>query len=366
MTGAFAGITSACKIEEVILHAAGPVYEVALNFRVLAVETGVTYVYLGTDTPGQVWRSGDNGLTWEMVQELSPGGVWRIVKATDLIALVGDIFVAGTMRAYKSVDGAEWSEVESFGVEYQPQCTVKLSSGTILTGSRPNGIIWQSTDGVVWSQLYDLEDRVGVNIQIQGLIEASDGSITACVYIESTDFVQFWRSTNGGVTWSYVNTIGAKSYVYENGYVLLKNGWLLVVASWIEPGVEKTYVYRSTDNGASWARIAEINDRQYMCLRELEDGTVLTGGSMNGSDDAVMGRSSDFGTTWTETMIQDATGEYYTCYDSIELPNGTVLAAFTLDTLPPTIWRSTDGGVTWEFAFSFSGSISSANTFLVA
>lgn len=96
---------------------------------------------------------------------------------------------------------------------------------------------------------------------------------------------------------------------------------------------------------ASIEQIATLGQFIYDLAR-LDDGTILAV-----TADGTVHRSADAGTTWASSPLQGARGAHSLC----DLGNGTVLAGAYFYSHGAGLYRSRDGGRTWEYLTGFSG-----------
>ena len=135
----------------------------------------------------------------------------------------------------------------------------------------------------------------------------------------------------------------------------------------------ETFLYRSSDGGRSWSerRVLELPGVEpYMSI--LHDGTVIVTShvlAFDVSNEVGQGysnihRSSDGGITWDTTPILPPdlpgaapNGFTLTSRNALELADGTVILAVGAGGGANYLWRSTDGGATWdkERACTFDG-----------
>jgi trimeric autotransporter adhesin len=150
-----------------------------------------------------------------------------------------------------------------------------------------------------------------------------------------------WKSTNGGSSWTYLAT--TSSYTYGTKIVCDAAGNVYL-------GTRSNGLLRSTDGGSTWTPItptgmgAGISDIEYSST-----GRLHIAGSHNGTP---LYRYSDAPATVTSATWTAPTTAYpVTGTDRCELAcSGNTLLALPNDAASDnvlTIYKSTDGGVTW-------------------
>jgi photosystem II stability/assembly factor-like uncharacterized protein len=207
-------------------------------------------VYLKTSAAGlstQLYRSDDAGRSYNLIYSLgTPVGDFWVDRVSG-----GDLYMMRSKTLHRSDDlGENWQEIGTVPSTYNP-------SKIILAGSEAgaptfyiaglfagNWELWQSTDGGVnWSYRHEIDD----------FWETMNCSIT------NPDVVLFagvecWRSTNGGGSFSRVNTWG-EYYGDPLNKLHADNPGLECI--WI-PGQGESFfpctdggIYRSTDSMGS-------------------------------------------------------------------------------------------------------------------
>ncbi|HKN97761.1 MAG TPA: cellulose binding domain-containing protein [Pseudonocardiaceae bacterium] len=251
----------------------------------------------------------------------------------------------------------------------------------------PNdGAILRSSDeGDTW-QVSKLPFKLGGNMPGRGMGErlAIDPNDDNILYLGAPSGHGLWRSTDGGVTWSQVaNFPNVGDYVQDptdtSGYASDNQGVTWVAfdqgtgtagspTKGIYVGVAdlQNTVYRSTDGGATWQRIAgqptgflahkgvidPVNDDLYIATSDK-------GGPYDGSSGDVWKYAIGTG-TWTRISPHpstDTSNDYYG-YSGLALDPehpGTVMVTGYSSWWPDTfIFRSTDGGATWKQLWTFT------------
>jgi photosystem II stability/assembly factor-like uncharacterized protein len=278
------------------------------------IQLGVTltnsvlqFTYLGSGIAitvcgdGSVWRSTDNGATWNFIVDLGNG--------LDSCAYLGDgIVLAGQNNGHewRSIDyGLTWADIGDISTNGRPIISISyLGWGNVVAtteGSVSTGYILQSIDyGLTWAKV----------------VTSATTTFQTSVYLEnfiviaSSDNGHIWRSTDFGVVWTDLGSIGtgnALSMCYlGNGIVLLTN---INFAS---------AVWRSTDYGVTWAFIGNVGTGTNF-LTYAGNGIVLLSSSTG-----TLFRSVDYGLTWTDLLYT-----FGTLFSISALSNGVIIAGDT-------------------------------------
>jgi photosystem II stability/assembly factor-like uncharacterized protein len=191
------------------------------------------------------------------------------------------------------------------------------NSAILYAGSELGGLFKSTNSGQSWNAINN-----GVNMK--WITALAIDPITSTTLYAGTIF-GFLRSTNGGASWSTLNTQPSDSLVInpQNPAVLLN-------------GCYKG-IYRSTDSGASWNQVsaAPSTTTSYsLAIDPLNPATVYAGTSESG-----IIKSTDGGTNWNYSGLKT---EY--------------IRSLVIDPLTPNtlyagtfsgVYKSTDGGVNW-------------------
>ncbi len=237
------------------------------------VDTDILFSATSDSSRSDVYKSTDNGLTWE--------------NSTNL-------FLSTSM----------------YRVEY-------LGNDTIIAGTAENGNIYRTTDlGDNWVNLgvfhgmdrcYSLFDYDGAGICFYG---GSDGAAADNRILRSTDY---------GLTWDLVYSTGSFSQVIC--FVDLGNGVLL--AGGEAGGASSAYIIKSIDAGLTWAieyRFLNLpsSGESFEGVESLIyiDGIVYAGMGTGNTHDQVW-KSSDDGTSWEAILVDTLNGTAITPRASI-------------------------------------------------
>ncbi|GIE97400.1 cellulose binding domain-containing protein [Paractinoplanes rishiriensis] len=237
-----------------------------------------------------------------------------------------------------------------------------------------NGAILRSTNkGNTW-QVTQLPFKNGGNMPGRGVGErlAVDPRNNRNVYFAAEGGNGLWRSTDYGATWAKVSSFpNAGNYVQDpndtNGYLNQNQGLSFVT---FDPNSTAVYVgvmdkenplYRSTDGGATWQRVAG-QPTGYLPKKGVIQGTNFflatsdTGGPYDGAAGEVWRLDMSTG-TWTNISPTPEADRYYG-YSGLTVDAqkpGTLMVATQISWWPDAIFfRSTDYGATWTRIWDWS------------
>ncbi|MFE5087482.1 cellulose binding domain-containing protein [Streptomyces mirabilis] len=261
---------------------------------------------------------------------------------------------------------------------------VYAAVGTYTNSWDPgNGAVLRSADrGASW-QRTDLPFKLGGNMPGRGMGErlAIDPNKNSVLYLGAPSGKGLWRSTDSGVTWSQVtNFPNVGNYVQDatdtSGYASDNQGivWVTFDEStgtsgsatqtvYVGVADKDNAVYRSTDGGATWSRLAG-QPTGYLAHKGVLDATngylYLAYSDKGGPYDGGKGRLWRYATrtgTWTDISPVAEADTYYG-FSGLTVDRqhpGTVMATAYSSWWPDTqIFRSTDSGGTWTKAWDYT------------
>ena len=261
---------------------------------------------------------------------------------------------------------------------------VYAAVGTYTNSWDPgNGAVLRSADrGASW-QKTDLPFKLGGNMPGRGMGErlAIDPNKDSVLYLGAPSGKGLWRSTDSGLTWSQVTGFpNVGNYQQDptdtTGYASDNQGIVWVTfdestgtsgsaTKTIYVGVadKDNAVYRSTDAGATWTRLAG-QPTGYLAHKGVLDAKngylYLAYSDKGGPYDGGKGQLWRYATatgTWTNISPVAEADTYYG-FSGLTVDRqhpGTVMATAYSSWWPDTqIFRSTDSGGTWTKAWDYT------------
>ncbi|MFD7563317.1 xyloglucanase [Streptomyces tendae] len=247
-----------------------------------------------------------------------------------------------------------------------------------------NGAVLRSADrGASWEKT-DLPFKLGGNMPGRGMGErlAVDPHDNDVLYLGAPSGHGLWRSTDAGVTWSEVTVFpNPGNYAQDpgdtSGYASDNQGitWVTFDEStgggagtatgtvYVGVADKENAVYRSTDAGATWERLAgqPTGYLAHKGVLDAENGYLYlaysdTGGPYDGGKGRLYRYATATG-TWTDISPAAEADTYYG-FSGLTVDRqhpGTVMATAYSSWWPDTqIFRSTDSGATWSQAWNYT------------
>ncbi|WP_105970142.1 cellulose binding domain-containing protein [Streptomyces geranii] len=270
---------------------------------------------------------------------------------------------------------------------------VYAAVGTYTNSWDPgNGAVLRSGDrGASW-QRADLPFKLGGNMPGRGMGErlAVDPNRNSVLYLGAPSGKGLWRSTDSGATWSQVaNFPNVGNYAQDptdtSGYASDNQGivWVTFDEStgttgsatrtiYVGVADKDNAVYRSTDAGATWARVAG-QPTGYLAHKGVLDARngylYLPYSDKGGPYDGGKGQLWRYATatgTWTNISPVAEADTYYG-FSGLTIDRqkpGTVMATAYSSWWPDTqLFRSTDSGGTWTRAWDYTSYPNRSNRF---
>ncbi|MCP2327675.1 photosystem II stability/assembly factor-like uncharacterized protein [Hamadaea flava] len=254
---------------------------------------------------------------------------------------------------------------------------VYVAAGMYTNSWDPNnGAILRSTDkGATWATTA-LPFKLGGNMPGRGMGErlAIDPNKNSILYLGAPSGNGLWKSTDYGATWAKVTAFpNPGNYVQSPGDAYLGDNqgiaWVTFDKStgtsgnttqgiYVGVADKDNTVYRSTDGGVTWSRIAG-QPTGYIAHKGVLDpvnhllyiATSDTGGPYDGAKGDVWKYNITTG-AWTQiSPVLSSSSDDYFGYAGLTIDRqhpGTIMVASQISWWPDMImWRSTDSGATW-------------------
>lgn len=293
-----------------------------------------------TTPAGEVYRSLDSGTTWSRVLYVPKQDFENVVGVNPVTQ---HVFV-GTRRdgIWRSTDnGNNWIQVNSFSggfwdVTFDAAGNIIFAAGDF---GGPSGFIMQSTDGGTnWTSSggFATTNRVtSVAVTATGVILA--GSVSNGVY-RSTDNGQTWAAANTGLTG--LEGVPGRSMSVIDGNVFM---------------ISDNKLFRSTNNGSDW-NLVDNNWTSSAIVKNPWNGHLFGAGGNS------VRKSTNGGSTWADV------GTTVDWIRSLVMMTSGRMLAVTFASLEV----STNGGVTWAAsngnldASTIEGLVATSSGYIVA
>jgi photosystem II stability/assembly factor-like uncharacterized protein len=302
---------------------------------------GGDYVYKSTDR-GEVWTrtNFDDHSIWALAVDPSDPDVvyagtgrWRVISPVDEIYFHSEL--------HETSDGGNTWSIKDNGLAEGGITSIVIDprNSDVFVGLSAGGV-YKSTDGAEnW------------NISSQGMNDTWIYDLAVHPTLSDTVFAAIWggghhlaATTSGGASWDYF--LGSDSPTHlgavaidpqEPATLFVGNGY----------GFDKSvYVHKSIDGGQNWtpAKLFSKEDYFYSRVSEIwvmpsDSSTILVAVAGDGTDAGGVYRSTDGGATWQRTYT------LYACTLAADPTSPEVLYFGSKQC--GDVFRSTDGGSSW-------------------
>lgn len=296
-------------------------------YTVKKLISGTLLAYNAGSYAQYVYRSTDNGITWQQVDNL--GYAQRTITEINTGKLLMTGYASTTDSAgigikYSTDSGATWQDSNitkgtSYNIiELNNNILVATANTSSVQSDTPAGIFYSTDTGTTWQQS-NVTDS-------QAWYAYTFGSSNL---VATNKDVGIKYSTDYGVTWQDSNITSTYSTKREIK-VLNNSNTVQLLAS------DSSHLLYSTDNGVTWQNSTNMTGTSVSYyMTELQDGTLIY------SSDTLK-YSTDHGVTWHTSNITDYT------WAVTELSNGYIVANCRQTSAGQGLLYSTDSGVTWQ------------------
>lgn len=315
-----------------------------------------------------IYKSGDNGTTWGPFQPLiSYADILDFAVSGNRVfaATAGELISTNTSVANWQANGALTSSnvTYTFGV-YTQGTTVYVGTNRGVFESMNNGTSWvEKNTGIIpasitaltvtdsdtlyaGASIYGVSHYDGNQWEFSGLPMLNSNSLLSVgndVY--STGDFGINRSSDGGVTWDFINNSGSSPVIAFCADVAVSGN--LIAGAALQDGI-----LRSDDNGATWALISNGLQNSSVGSITFCGSNLIAGTYSNG-----LFTSTDGGLSWTQT---GGAGEIIN--DVVAVGNNVYAASMAMG----GNYLSTDQGLTWNFSGnSYYSKLSASDSLIV-
>ncbi|NIM02434.1 MAG: hypothetical protein GTN89_12180 [Acidobacteria bacterium] len=230
------------------------------------------------------------------------------------------------------------------------------AGGILYFGSAAGGLWRSDNDGLTWTQLFE---DVGTMAVAAIELDPADpnviwvGTGDNVVSCESYFGLGLYRSTDGGVTWEERNGSGSNTLEnlasFANVIVDPRNSDHLVVGGRIRQCNDGSGfhggIYKSTDAGLNWT--VQLASKQ---VYEIQQDPIVLDTFWAATDDGIY-KSTDNAVSWTQQTANGIPGNNSGRCELAIAPSASATVYALFASVPngqPSLWRTTDGGNTWE------------------
>jgi hypothetical protein len=240
--------------------------------RVQAFANDGTFLYIGLNNTGGIWRSGDNGATWT-----NTGG---LAQTKQIIVAGSHIVAIGPGGIVESPNqGATWNVIP--GAPDLSTASSIAYNGFVLMLGTSTQVYWSSDFLGSWTPA--IVPIVGAFITAiipEKIGDVTNGTFYACSF---TGGMQ--KTTDAGLNWAAINT----------GLTSADCQCVSLAAGVLYCGTNTTGVYKSINNGALWtAENTGITDLNIASIFNSTALIAIAGTQTNG-----LFLTIDGGATWT-------------------------------------------------------------------
>lgn len=257
--------------------------------------------YNSTNATINLYKSTNGGASWTQVSSGFTTGAYSLALSPSY-SIDSTIFVGGWGSVYKSTNGgASWTQVSSGLPSSTSFDSLAISpnfatDSTIFAGSGANdGGVYKSTNGgITWTQV---NSGLPSYVYVRSLAISPSYSTDSTLFAGVMDSV--YKSTNGGTTWTQVSSGLPSTYFEAHSLAISPNystDGTIFAGIW---DIVNGGVYKSTNGGATWTLVnSGLTSTNVISLaispNYSTDGTIFAG--TMGTDGIY--KSTNGGTSW--------------------------------------------------------------------
>lgn len=360
----------------------------SINFQ--NSNTGWVLLSGGLDGPiyTDLYRTVDGGKTWQKSYSHKESGFAKVAFFDDKTGLVLPAFWDLMPKIYRSTDGGNTFNQIVKGIDLHFNAFYFIDSKKGFA-TDVNGLVKTTDGGKSWilvsamkasyfEKIKFFNDKEGVAICYDDagstfVLSTTDGgekwknlkvqfhgfpqkmtflNLQTCyAFSLEVDKRILKKSDDGGKTWKELLVDSAPEGQFNDLFFIDENtGWMM--GDVILPGAKKngglvSYIKKTTDGGASWSE-TYLNDQTFPSnIKFLDQKHGWYTSSVNDTSYALW-RTTDGGEKW-ESSILSNTQDITEGIHFIDPNNGWMLKAYGAPLSPSFVYRSKDGGKTWEF-----------------
>jgi hypothetical protein len=312
-----------------------------------AASSGNRVVVTGSQSGARIGRaqflvSGDGGRTWSLgVEQAAGGGQPAPGHPATLIAGGGGRWVAvGPDSVWTSGTGTTWTLRSASGispVRGGDQVTVlrRTATGFLAAGRTAAGgpVVWLSADGRSWQRLGSSQLRLAApgGGMVGGITDAAAVGHTMVIAARTVPAgTAFWRSGDGGSTWSRVTVPASHGASGSLSGLAAAGGSLVAIRPGQQQGRADAVAFTSAD-GQHWTFAATITGPNGTALTVQHVSGGPSGAAISAaSNGGVLAFTTASGASWPAAGTLSSTSAG-TIAGLATLSNGTVVAAGSMD-----------------------------------